>query len=73
MGPGWDPVDPETWTANEPHEHSESCESKIALASNSALCTKLHATQLLARDVSTLLLSKFVRKPKTGVEKVKRK
>ena len=53
---------PENLAADEPHEHSESCttpfpNSKVALASGiySALCTKLHATQPLARDVSTLL------------------
>ena len=50
---------PGNLAADEPHKHSESCttplsNSKLALAS-SALCTKLHATQPLARDVSTLL------------------
>ena len=50
---------PGNLAADEPHEHSESCttpfpNSKVALAST-PLCTKLHATQPLARDVSTLL------------------
>ena len=51
---------PGNLAADEPHEHSESCATPPPPQQGcsgiySALCTKLHATQPLARDVSTLL------------------
>ena len=51
---------PGNLAADEPHEHSESCTTPFPNREGcsgiySALCTKLHATQPLARDVSTLL------------------
>ena len=52
---------PGNLAADEPHEHSESCTTpfpncKVALASTARFCTKLHATQPLARDVVSTLL-----------------